>query len=191
MIILLCLLCLLSCALDYEQVNLARQIADDVPTSVFVDFSHVVVRDSLPVFKVTAGQASYFAAKNQTVMVEVDFKEYDRDGKTITSGRCERAVLFTDTEDVELKGSLDFYSSEQEARLESDYLYWHNEASALTSRESDAVRITRDSGAWIMGNGFSAGARDVSVSYGSEIQGIWVDEEEKENADSDTASLNN
>jgi len=171
------LLLLFSCSLDYTGSFMADEIAEDIPDTILNDFSHVAVRSGGESFLVWAARGENYDRKKESRFFTVDFQEVNALGEVVTSGSCDRAVLYLDSDNMDLWGNLLFYSSEEEATISADHLFWDDARGELTGDPGSLVVITRDSGASLQGEGFSAALRENRVEFRSRVKGVWVDDE--------------
>ena len=132
----------------------------------------------MPSFRITAESAETYRKKKETILSGITFIEYDNEGKIITTGTADSAIFFTDTEDAELKGGLYFYSSNEKAKVYSEYLYWNNEERVLIGKPEDTVRLERDSGSIISGKEFIANFKINEFVFNKSVTGVFVTEEE-------------
>ena len=125
--VILALIPLVGCSLDYSQVSVTEEMSKEIPDSVLHNFSYTKVEGGSPAYEIEAEQAEFYSEQDRTYINQLEFREYDDDGELITEGKAESAVFFTDSENAELEGSLSFYSATEEATVATDYLYWDNE----------------------------------------------------------------
>jgi LPS export ABC transporter protein LptC len=166
-----------SCSLDYGESQLADEISEDIPDSILTEVSHTVVRDNVVRFRITADRAETFADENRQYLTNVGFTEYGPDGAVRTDGTAESANFQTDTEDVELTGSLEFYSHADDAWLQADFLYWDSDERSLTSRPEDPVALEKGDGTSVVGQGFTAELDQSLIIFSGGVNGTIVDSE--------------
>lgn len=163
-----------SCRLDYSSTQIAQKIETDIPDLILTNFTHTSVRHDHKQFEITAANSELFSQKSLQTLDGVKFTEYDTDGKVVTQGSADHAVLHTDTNDVELSGTIQFYSETESAHVECTYLYWNDKDRTLTSKPEDIVRIRKDDGSVISGSDFRADVARREVSFGGPVQGTVV-----------------
>ena len=173
----LLLLVLLSsaCALDYEEGRVADEIAEEVPTTRLVNAEITAVREGTLV--VTAGLLESYPKQDRQILEEITFRERGPDGEIRLEGRASRAVHHLAGDDIELQGEIYFYSAVEEASIESEFLYWEEEASILRSEPDGTVRLTEEDGTSIEGRGFRADGRRRTVFFDHGVEGTIVTEE--------------
>lgn len=80
------LLFTLGCELDYESAMMADEIAEDIPDTILLEFTHIVVKDGRETFRVGAERGEFYEKKRQTLFFGVNFQEFDAEGSLITRG---------------------------------------------------------------------------------------------------------
>ncbi len=162
------------CSLDYGSA-LAEDLGDGIPDTVVLDFSHTVVENSAPRFRLEAARGESYQALRKMKLVDVRFTEYSAsDGEISTEGRADSAVFYTDTESAELSGAVRFYSASDGVTVESGYLKWDGEARILESRADTVTSLSDDDGTRLSGSGFKADAARKSFSFDNRADGRYV-----------------
>lgn len=179
LLLLLVLLYLSACSLDYSQVSVTDEISEQIPDSLLRDFSYTVVENGTPAYRLEADQAEFFTEKKITYVKGLIFREYDSLEQLVTEGRSDAAVFFTDSENAELEGNLRFYSSAEEASVETDYLFWNNDEKLLTGSDDGQVRILEDSGSRLDGIGFEADVRRRLVDFTGPVSGLYIADDDE------------
>lgn len=170
------LLLVSGCALDYDEGRVAEEIAEEVPTTRLVNAEITVIRDGTLV--VTASLLESYPKQDRQILEEITFLERGPDGDLRLEGRASRAVHHLDTDDIELQGEIYFHSAVEEASIESDFLYWDEEADILRSEPEGTVRLSEEDGTSIEGRGFRADGKRRTVSFDSGVSGTIVTSEE-------------
>lgn len=165
------------CSLDYQQSSLTGELSEDVPDTVFISITHTIVRDGATRFLVGADRAESYEERQRQYLYGVTFSEYDSQGGVLTRGTADYAVYQADTEDVELTGNLNFFSTEREAWLSTQYLYWDSEERRLTSRPADPVFVQQNDGTTVQGRGFAAEMSRSLIIFEGGVSGSFVEEE--------------
>lgn len=171
--ILLCAF-LWGCSLDYG-ATLAEDLAEDIPDTVVIHFSHTIVEQGLPRFRLEAERGEAYQAKQLMKLTGIKFTEYSPGGKTISaSGKADQALFYTDTESAELSGSVSFRSESDGVMVQSGFLRWDGEKRVLTSRAETVTTLSNDDGSSLSGSGFGADAARRSFSFGNRAVGRFV-----------------
>jgi LPS export ABC transporter protein LptC len=168
------------CSLDYGSSQLAEERPEDIPESVIQDASFTTVRTGERTFTVTAAQAESYPEKSLRRFREVSFREYDAEGKLLTEGTAGTATYFTDNDNVELSDDVYFFSTVHDAGISAPYLYWDDEERLLEAKDSDLIRVERDSGTTIQGRGFEADMKRAVVQFTNGVEGTVVTDEDEE-----------
>ena len=170
----------LSCSLDYDQARVAESIPGQIPETILFEFTHTVVSGGREWVILQAERAETYGERNEIVLEGVYFREYDQDGKLLTEARAERAVFATDSEDATVSGSIQIYSHEEQASLQAGRLTWVREGRRLVADDGQTVRLQKDDGSYVEGEGFSADFRRKKLEFSSRVRGSYVREEEEE-----------
>ncbi len=170
---------LTGCSIDYRSAEIAQKLPENVPDTVLTNFTSTTMRGQLPYFRIHAKSAESFGKKNETILTDVSFEEFDNKGKIVAEGKANHAVYFTDTQNAELSGDLSMYSLAEHARFSTDYLAWNNDDKTLTGKPHAVVIIRKDTGSFLEGRGFKADTRTRSLEFSDGVEGTWVGDSNK------------
>jgi len=170
----------LSCSLDYEQARVAESIPGQIPETILFEFTHTVVSDGRVWVILEAQRAETYAERNEIILEDVFFREYGEEGNLLTEARAERAVFATDSEDATVSGSIQIYSHEEQASLQASRISWVSEGRRLIADDGQTVRLQKDDGSYVEGEGFFADFRRKKLEFSSRVRGSYVREEEEE-----------
>ncbi|MCK5008225.1 MAG: LPS export ABC transporter periplasmic protein LptC [Spirochaetales bacterium] len=170
----------ISCSLDYEQARVAESIPGQTPETILIDFTHTVVSGGRIWVILEADRAETYSERKEIVLEGVYFREYDEEGYLLTEAQAERAVFSTDSEDATVSGSIVIYSQEEKASLQASQLFWTREGRRLIAEDGQTVRLQKDDGSFVEGQGFSADFRRKKLEFASRVRGSYVWEEEEE-----------
>jgi LPS export ABC transporter protein LptC len=175
--LIIAIMLLASCRLDYGQQQLVDELDEDIPETVLHDVRHTIVRDGAPRFRIIADSAETFTERKRQYLSQVHFSEFSPDGSLITTGTADNAEYQIDTEDVELTGNLRFFSEEEQAWLTAEYLYWDSGSRRLTSQPAQPVTVSKTDGTRITGRGFVAEMSHASIYFQRGVSGTIVEED--------------
>ena len=164
--------------MDYEDASVAEDLSEDIPNTVLFNVSHTIVVDGIPKYRIHAQQAETYEKKKQTILREVLFRELNQKGEVITEGWVDSIVYFTDSEDAQMNGNIEFYSATEETRIEAESLSWENKQKILTGAPEETVYLEREAGSNVRGKGFQAELNKKSLRFAGEVEGEFVEEEE-------------
>ena len=85
-----------------------------MPETEFTDVTRTIVRDGRVVAEIRAQQVLNFRRRARTILLDVQYTEYDAAGNAVTTGSAERATWYTERKDAELAGSIRVRSDSQE-----------------------------------------------------------------------------
>ncbi|RKX87991.1 MAG: LPS export ABC transporter periplasmic protein LptC [Spirochaetes bacterium] len=168
----------LSCSIDYGDSILPDEMKEDIPDNILRGFLYTENSDGHKTFSLYASKAETFNTKEQTILTDVVFQQFDSTGALITEGRSDRGVIYQDNDNAEMRGNIQIYSSQEEAELSTSYLYWDNEEKTLTGKQDTAMTIKKDSGTVLSGRDFSADMRTKTYFLGNRVHGEYVYEED-------------
>lgn len=171
-------LIILSCSMDYSDAEIAEEIGENTPNSIIENFSYTSVDNGDVVFRLYSEKAENYSKKKETILYNVVFHEYNTDNELVTEGTAEKGVIYTESDDAELTGSLIIYSAANEAEITAEYLYWDDSAKSLTGSDNGNVKLLKDSGTEISGTGFYGDMRSKIFSFDKNVNGIYRYEED-------------
>lgn len=173
-----CLL-LSGCSLDYEGGMLPGEISEMIPDIVLTNYTHISVKGDSGTFEVTADKGEYYEEKSEILLYSVEFRELDPEEGIIMEGACSSALYFSDTENLELREGLEFYSSKEDMRVRGDALFWDNLNKQLTGKDGEVVEIERKSGSIVRGKGFVADIASRSIYFEEDVSGTWINDDDE------------
>jgi LPS export ABC transporter protein LptC len=147
-----------------------------VPETVLTGVTHTVVRNGRLVAEITAQQVENFPGGGRAVLSDVRYVEYGDDGAVAATGRADRAVYYTGSEDAEVAGAVELRSFSQEASLTAEELHWDHDGRLLSTGPEQVVAVIRDDGSRVQGAGFEAELRDKTINFSGPVSGRLVAE---------------
>ena len=171
----LCTMLLAACSFDYSDSDaLPEELLDYIPETEFHDVTHTVVRNGRVVAQISAHQVQNFPRHGRTILIEVEYVEYDAAGSAVTTGSAGRAVYYSARENAELAGAIRLRSESQEARLEAGSLNWEGKRLRLSSPAGQMVEIARDDGSGVRGAGLELDVRRRTIRFAGPVSGTLV-----------------
>jgi LPS export ABC transporter protein LptC len=170
----------LSCSLDYEQARVVESISEQIPETILFEFTHTVVTGGRVWVVLEAERAETYGERKEIILQGVFFREYDDEGNLLTEAHADRAVFATESENATVSGSIQIYSHEEQASLQAGRLSWIQEGRRLIADDGQTVRLQKDDGSFVEGEGFSADFRKKRLEFSSRVRGSYVREEEEE-----------
>ncbi|MFW5694506.1 MAG: LPS export ABC transporter periplasmic protein LptC [Alkalispirochaeta sp.] len=167
------LLVLGGCTFDYSGAEVERDGQERIPQVELVDVEMVIERSNR--LELSAARIASYPEEGYQELRDVRFSEFGPDGALRLEGRADEGRLDLDTEDVELRGDVSFYSTVEEASIESAFLYWSAETRVLSSSEDAPVVIAREDGSRVEGRGMEVDGRRNSVTFSRGVQGVYRD----------------
>jgi len=167
-----------SCKLNYKEADITETLADEIPNSILENFSQTVVENGNVSYFLSADYAETYNSKRVTYFDNIGFREYTAEGKTGTEGAAEKAVHYSDTDNIVFDGRIILNSESQNFVVKSDYLEWNNEKKILKSMDKTHVVIEQGEETKVEGYGFIADAQGKSFTFLENAAGRFVEDEE-------------
>jgi LPS export ABC transporter protein LptC len=168
-------LCLLAgCSLDYQEATAAEQAAANTPDTVAIGLVHKIHKGGRLSLQLEASRAESYDSRNQTVLTNAHFVEFDVKGATATEGRARTVVFHSDTENAEISGAVHVHSTMEKGDVSADSLSWVNKTKILVAPPSETVTITKDDGSSLSGSGFKGDFRKREVTFSGPVKGTYV-----------------
>lgn len=165
----LLILLFVSCTFDYTGSTVEAERSEEIPQVEVLNVRMVVERDNR--LELTAARIATFRERRRQEFEDLYFEEYGPDGLIRVEGYAERGYLHLDSEDVELLGTVRFYSRTEETQFESSFLQWENADRILRGEPDGSVYILKDDGSWVEGTGLRLDGRRSSVELTGGFEG--------------------
>ncbi|TVR67972.1 MAG: hypothetical protein EA427_11900 [Spirochaetaceae bacterium] len=163
---------LLSCTFDYSAAGVEAGRTEEIPQVELFNVRMVVERDNR--LELSAGRVATYRDRREQEFVDLTFREYGPGGDIRVEGWAEAGAMDLDTEDVELLGTVWFYSLTEETRLESSYLFWDQAERILVGKPDGSVLVVRDDGSWVEGSGLRLDGRRNRLELTGGLQGEFT-----------------
>jgi LPS export ABC transporter protein LptC len=162
------------CSIDYKGASVEEQAPSGIPDTVAVGLLHRVHKDGHLSFELEAARAETWNAKNQTIMTDAHFVEFDAKGGKATEGEAHTVVFHSDTENAEISGAVHVHSATEKGDVRADALDWENKSKRLTAPPAERVTIGKDDGSVLVGTGFTGDFRKRAVFFTGPVRGTYV-----------------
>lgn len=171
-----------SCTIDYESALVLDERPETIPQTILTEARMTIQRQDQREFQVQAARVESYPELEEQRFWGFVFEEYDLEGDLVASGRADYAVYDDATDDVELEGNIRFRSASEGITVAAESLSWRDDTRTLSAGEELTIRVDREDGSWIEGQGFSADFRRSVVEFrGSVVGEIVTDEPEESN----------
>jgi LPS export ABC transporter protein LptC len=167
------------CSLDYEEITAEDNASAGIPDTIAVNVVHRVHKGGRLSLQLEAARAETYNAKNQTILSDAKFVEYDDAGGAATEGRARRVVYHSDTDNAEISGGVHVHSASEKGDVTAESLSWENKTKRLTAPVDEEVVIHKDDGTLVSGKGFQGDFRRRELVFTGPVQGVYVSTEEK------------
>lgn len=165
-----------ACTFDYSGASVEGEAGGAIPQVEILDVRMVIERDNR--LELTARRIASFPDEGYQEFGGLEFREFGPDGELRLEGRAEAGTLFFDTENVELRGEVRFYSQVEEAELQSEFLYWNEAERVLSGADEDVVTLDRDDGSQLRGHGLRLDGRRNSLEFTQGVEGVFSNEDD-------------
>ncbi|MEX2444640.1 MAG: LPS export ABC transporter periplasmic protein LptC [Alkalispirochaeta sp.] len=170
------------CTFDYSGAGVERESEERIPQVELVDVEMVIKRSNR--LHLSASRIASYPDEGYQDLKDLRFSEFGPNGELRLEGRADEGRLDLNTEDVELRGNVSFYSTVEEATITSSFLYWNAEERVLSSAGDSShdaqVVLERQDGSRVEGRGMEVDGRRNSVSFSGGVQGVYRDESDEE-----------
>ncbi|MBN2441607.1 MAG: LPS export ABC transporter periplasmic protein LptC [Spirochaetales bacterium] len=173
-ILIFMILLVVSCSLDYSSANVADDLSERIPETIFINFSQVQVKAGKITNKLEATRAESYTKKKEMVLENVQFLEYDESEEVITEGKADRAILYTETDDADMFGNIFFYSHTEKTAIYADTLFWKDKEQKLLAEPDEIVNLKKDDGSFLNGKGFSTDFRLREIIFTKSVRGSYT-----------------
>jgi len=185
----------ISCSLDYSSAIIAEDLSEKVPETTLINFKQIKVENGKITRKVTAGSAENYTKTKQTIFLNLQFFDYNKNGEITTEGKADKVIFKTDSEDAEISGNIYFYSHTENTEIFAEILIWKNKEKILSSQPDKLVRLYRKKdNSFIMGKGFEADLRLKQIVFINGVTGRYSEskkqDESEKTADFKESSIN-
>jgi len=163
-----------ACSINYDEATAAEQTPQGIPDTVAVDVVHRVHKNGYVQVQLEAARAETYNDKNETVLSDATFTEFEDTGATATQGSAKKLVFHTDTENAEISGSVHVYSSTQKGNVSAETLSWENKPKLLKAPPDEVVVIKKDDGSSLKGSGFLGDFLKKELTFSGPQHGTYV-----------------
>jgi LPS export ABC transporter protein LptC len=162
------------CSIDYRGASTEEQAPGGIPDTVAVGLLHRVHKDGKLSFELEAARAETYNDKNQTILTDAHFVEFDAKGGRATEGEARTVVFHSDTENAEISGSVHVHSAGEKGDVRAETLDWENKTKRLSAPPAEPVTIRKEDGSSLTGTGFSGDFMRRKVTFTGPVQGTYV-----------------
>lgn len=176
---------LMACDIDTD-ASPAESI--EIAETIVYELNQIKVEKGRVLYEIDAERAETYAAEDLTRIFNMEFTQYDKDGKVVAEGNASKVEYNVETENAVVDGEMQFASVTEGVTLVSSWLEWNNEKKTLTGKDDVPVRLEKESGTVLEGMGFQALTDTKTVSFSKGMKGVFVPDKKSENEDSKNSS---
>lgn len=159
---------------------MTEEMRASIPETVLLGFERLIVQKGLVVSRLKADKAENFSEQKKMALERVEFLEYNSKEEVTTQGRADSAVLYTETENVEIFGNILFYSKEEETSIEAETLFWNKVEETLSANTDELVKVIQDDGSYMQGWGFQSDFKLKKIEFTKGASGLYIVEDDEE-----------
>lgn len=174
------LLIFAACSFDYEEGRIAEDLEETVPETILENFVQVRTLEGKPDYRVYGDRAETYGKKKETIIKDVLFQDFNPDGEIEIEGTADKITYYSESDNAEMSGNLQFYNAEEEIEIRAEYLFWHDESETLSTREEEPVTLIKENGTNIQGLGFTAFGKTKTITFALGVSGVWVEDEDED-----------
>ncbi len=169
------LMATVACSFDYDEAMVESEGRSGVPQVEVLDVRMVIVRENR--LELTADRIATYPDEGVQEFSNMVFREYGPAGDLRLEGSSDEGLVYLDSEDIELRGTVRLRSIVEDAELSSGFLYWENADRILRSDEEKMVTALRGDGSYLEGAGLRVDGRRIVVEFHHGVSGTYVNEE--------------
>ena len=161
------LILLSSCSLKYDttvydESNIPEFIFEDAKYTRYKDYSTEMIMDATKLEQYHSGSIMY--------VKDVEFKTFDKTGKTETTGKCGLLSIDNDLDEYTLYDNIEIENINENIKISADSLRWNGKSEQLTSGRNDMVKIEQNDTV-MYGSGFSASGVSKKYAFTGVVSG--------------------
>jgi LPS export ABC transporter protein LptC len=172
------------CSFDYG--NDAGE-DESQPDIVMKDVEYVRIRDGDPVVRFQAESAERYEKRQTMELKNFSFEQFAARGEDLNAvGQAGAASVELGSGDIRMSEGVHITVDSEDITIGTPSLNWYDEPRFLSGDEQEEVVISRSDGTSFNGRGFSADIRNRTWDFSSKVEGIYVHEDDEEDAEAET-----
>lgn len=168
-----------SCDVSGENTDVAKEIK--IAETVINDFTQVKIKHGRPLYEIKAQKAETFTQENNMRVYDVQFSQFDKNKEVASDGVATKVDFNKNSENATIEGYMRFHSKKEKVYLESQWLDWNNDKKRLTGKSDIPVKIEREDGTVLEGNGFTAITDSKTITFSNGMKGVFLPSKESGN----------
>jgi LPS export ABC transporter protein LptC len=165
---------LAGCSIDYKGATEEEEAPAGIPDTVATGLLHRIHKDGRLTLQLEASRAETYNSKNQTILTDAHFVEFDDKGGKATEGDARKVVFQSDTENAEISGGVHVHSTAEKGDVRAESLSWENKTKRLTAPSAEQVTIRKEDGSSLTGTGFSGDFMSRKLTFAGPVRGEYV-----------------
>jgi LPS export ABC transporter protein LptC len=172
----LCSLFFVSCTFDYGSTESNNE---NQPDLIMENLDYVRVRAADPLARFQAVRAERYERQGVMRIQELTFEQYGERGEEINaSGKVGYASVDIGSGDIYMDEGVRIEVDAEDLIIETNQLSWKDEPRLLSTSDDERVNIYQEKGTNFTGTGLNADARRRTWEFVGEVGGIFVQEDE-------------
>ncbi|MDR0472522.1 MAG: LPS export ABC transporter periplasmic protein LptC [Treponema sp.] len=169
----------LSCSFDYGNKEEAERVLPDL---IMENVDYVRVRGGEPSVRFQAELAERYENKQLMNLKKLVFEQYEDKDTINSSGSAGNAHIELDSGNISFTEDVFISVDSEDITIQTSELKWKDKEKQLSGSPANSVDINRSDGTSFSGVGFFADARYWTWSFDSGVSGVYVEEDDKEEA---------
>ncbi|GMO39530.1 MAG: hypothetical protein Ta2B_19270 [Termitinemataceae bacterium] len=178
-VLIVCVL-LSSCHFDYGEDD---EYKSTLPDITMEQLEYVRVKNGNLVARMEAEIGDRYEERHVMELKNFNFEQYDvSSGDVDALGTGGKAVVELDTGNVQMSEDININVESEDFDITTEKFDWKDKSKTLTGPTNSPVNIERSDGTTMRGNGFSADLRTKTWIFSSQVDGVYVFEDEEDEA---------
>ncbi|MDR3325254.1 MAG: LPS export ABC transporter periplasmic protein LptC [Spirochaetaceae bacterium] len=156
------------------------------PEITMEDLDYVRMRDGEMVARLKADLGNRYESRHIMELTNYKFEQYDTGSGAIDAiGDGGAASVDVVSNNIQMKEGVTIQVDSEDFTLRAADLDWQDKQKVLSGAETSPVVITRTNGTEVHGTGFHSDIRGRTWVFNSDVNGVYVSDEEEEEGDED------
>jgi len=151
----------------------------DFPNITMEDLTYIRMKDGELSAKLEAETGDRYESKHLMKLKNYKFVQYNDNGEADSDGHGGSAVIEISSNNIQMTDSVEINVESEDYVLKSEDLDWKDAPKTLESNGNSKVNIRRGNGTEVNGTGFFAEIRSRNWSFKSDVEGVYVNEEDE------------
>ena len=155
---------------EIKRKDLEIRISKCIPEFIFEDAKYTRYKDYSTEMIMDATKLEQYHSGSIMYGKDVEFKTFDKTGKTETTGKCGLLSIDNDLDEYTLYDNIEIENINENIKISADSLRWNGKSEQLTSGRNDMVKIEQNDTV-MYGSGFSASGVSKKYAFTGVVSG--------------------